>query len=279
MIDTQPGELFLVDTHAHLDDERFGPDRDEVVERAARGGVKLIINVGCDIPSSEAAIAFNRSYKGVYAVIGIHPHDALNAPPDAIDRLRNLAQDRAVLAIGEIGLDYHYDFSPRDVQRELFARQLDLARELGLPVVIHDREAHGDVLDLLRARAAGLREAGGILHCFSGSLEMARECMKMGFYISLGGPLTFDNARRLREMAAALPLDRILLETDCPYLAPAPHRGERNEPGFVRFTAERLAGIRVMPLNVIAEITTTNARSAFPRLPSPPLSASAQVPE
>ncbi|HHV61300.1 MAG TPA: TatD family hydrolase [Firmicutes bacterium] len=258
--------VYLVDTHAHLDDERFGADRDEVVERAARSGVKMIVNVGCDIPSSEAAIAFSRCYKGVYAVTGIHPHDAANAPHDAMDRLRDLAEDEAVVAIGEIGLDYHYELSPRDVQRELFIRQLDLARELGLPVVIHDREAHGDVMDILRAHASGPRGAGGVLHCFSGSLEMARECIKMGFYISFGGPLTFSNARRLRELATALPPDKILVETDCPYLAPVPHRGERNEPAFVRFTAEKLAEIRGVPLEEIAELTTTNARLVFPRL-------------
>lgn len=251
----------LIDTHAHLDDERFDRDREEVLSRARREGVEIIINVGCDIPSSQKAIGFTRSYEGIYAVIGIHPHEAKVASPDAIERLRELLGEPGVVGVGEIGLDYHYDFSPREVQRDVFIQQMRLARELGLPVVIHDREAHGDVLDILKEETNPA--VGGVLHCFSGSLEMARECIKLGFYVSIGGPVTFANARKLPEIVRALPLERLLIETDCPYLAPVPHRGERNEPAFVRLVAERIAQIRGISCEEVAAATTENAKRVF----------------
>ncbi|HHY46796.1 MAG TPA: TatD family hydrolase [Firmicutes bacterium] len=257
---------FIVDTHAHLDHEDFDPDREAVIERARQNGVRIILAVGYDIQSSERAVEFAGRYEGVYAVIGIHPHDAKDAPDDAIDRIRTLASHQKVVAVGEIGLDYHYDLSPRDVQRSVFISQLRLARELGLPVVIHDREAHGDVMEILKGEGVpggGLSGRYGVLHCFSGSLEMARECIKMGFYISFGGPVTFKNARRPKEVAAAVPQDRLLVETDCPYLAPTPHRGERNEPAFVRYVVEELAHLRGTSFEDIASVTTQNAIRVF----------------
>lgn len=264
----------LVDTHAHLDHERFGRDREDVILRAKAGGVEAIINVGCDISSSRKAVEFTRKYEGMYAAVGIHPHDAKDAREGHYHLLYDLAADAKVLAIGEIGLDYHYDFSPRDVQQRVFRRQLRLARELGKPVIIHNREAHADTLAILKEEFGqeGDEEGGkalrGVMHCFSGSLETAGECMRMGFYVSFGGPVTFDNARKLQELVKHIPLDRLLIETDCPYLTPEPHRGKRNEPAYVRYVAERVGELKGIAFEEIAQATTRNVGDLFRFFPA-----------
>ncbi|HIC92753.1 MAG TPA: TatD family deoxyribonuclease, partial [Anaerolineae bacterium] len=209
----------LTDTHAHLDFPQFDGDREEVIERALAAGVRRIINVGADLASSRRAVALAEAHPPIYAAVGVHPHDAKTLTDEALAELLGLARHPKVVAIGEIGLDFYRDLSPREAQRQAFERQLALARELGLPVIVHDRNAHAEVMDVLRRR--GLR---GVLHCFSGDLEMARQAIEMGFYISVAGPATFKNAKRLPEIVRQLPLERLLIETDCPYLAPHPHR-------------------------------------------------------
>ncbi len=251
----------LIDSHAHLDDSKFEDDREEVLDRARREGVVQIINAGYDLPSSARSTGLVAKYPCVFAAVGIHPHDAAGLPVDYLDRLREMARQQGVVAIGEIGLDYYRDLSPRDVQQRVFREQLALARELDLPVIIHDREAHGDILEILRRDGVG--PAGGVMHCFSGSWEMARECMAMGLYISFAGPVTYPNARRPREVAARVDLSRLLVETDAPYLTPQARRGKRNEPAYVRYVAEEIAAIRDMSLEELARVTTENARRLF----------------
>ncbi len=253
--------MILVDTHAHLDAGDFDRDREEVVGRAARGGVAVIVNASFDLESSHRSAAMAGRYGGLYALVGIHPHDAGEAPPGYLEELRRLASNPAVVALGEMGLDYYRDLSPRPVQQRVFREQLALARELDMPAVIHDRDAHGDVMNILRQD--GVPRRGGIMHCFSGSWEMARECMKRGFYISIAGPVTYPNAARLKDIAARLPLDRILVETDCPYLAPQAHRGKRNEPAYVRYVAEEIARLRGMHPEEFAQAASANAARVF----------------
>ncbi len=256
--------LVLVDTHAHLVDEAYDRDRKEVIERARAGGVVQIVNVGFDLDSSRNSVALAREYDFIYAAVGVHPHDAARVPAGYLDELGKLARDQKVVAIGETGLDYYRHLSPRSEQRRVFREQLALARELELPVIIHDRDAHGEVLEIFRQD--GLGPAGGVLHCFSGSWEMARECLRMGFYISLAGVVTYSKSTRLQSIAVNLPLERLLVETDCPYLSPEPRRGKRNEPVYVRYVLERIAGLRKMPATELATLTAQNARRLF-RLP------------
>ena len=246
----------LVDTHCHLDSEQFDADRDAAIERARAAGVQrmMAIGTGDGPPDLEAAIRLADAHPFVYATIGVHPHDASKATDETFARLRDLARHPKVLAIGEIGLDYHYDFSPRDVQRQVFERQLDLARDAAKPIVIHTREAWAGTLDVLRA----LWKGQGIMHCFTGDEGMAREALDLGFYLSFGGVITFPKAEPTRAAARLAPLDRILLETDCPYLAPVPYRGKRNEPAFMVETARRLAGLCGVTPEQIAERTTEN---------------------
>jgi len=254
----------LVDTHAHLDDEQFDTDRGEVLSRARGAGVTAIVNASYHLPSAAAAAALAADHDWIYAACGIHPHEAGGARPGYQDTLRELAARPKVVAIGEIGLDYYRDLSPREEQRRIFREQLSLARELELPVIIHSRDAHGDVLRILKGDGVG--PAGGVMHCFSGSWEMAREVLAMGFYISLAGPVTFSNATRLAEVARRLPCDRLLVETDCPYLAPVPYRGRRNEPAYVRLVAQKVAELRGVPFEELAAQTAENAARVF-RLP------------
>ncbi|MCL4517297.1 MAG: TatD family hydrolase [Firmicutes bacterium] len=251
----------LVDSHAHLCDEAFDQDRDEVIDRAVGAGITAIMDVGYDLDSSGRAAVLAGRRQEVHAAVGISPHDAAKAPGDYLDQLAGLAKNQRVVAIGEIGLDFYYD-EPRDRQREVFQDQLELADKLGLPVIIHDRDAHGEILDLLRSRRRTEYPAG-VLHCFSGSLEMARECIKMGFFLSVAGPVTFHNARRLAQTVAELPLERLLVETDCPYLTPVPYRGKRNEPANVALVAARIAEIKGLPVDKVARITTENAAALF----------------
>ncbi len=250
----------LVDTHCHLDMPEFDDDRDEVIKRALDAGVESIICIGTDEESSRAAIELSRKYKEiVYATVGIHPHDARLYSDEHSERLKALARQEGVVGIGEIGLDYHYDNSPRDAQRNAFVRQLEVAVELQLPVVIHSREARKDTMRILRESGA----TRGVMHCFSGDRHMAEEAMALGFYISIAGPVTFKNARRLAEIATSVPDEYLLVETDAPYLTPVPHRGKRNEPAYLVHTVERIAELRGVRPSDIARITTVNARRLF----------------
>jgi len=256
----------LVDTHCHLDFPQFDADRAAVWERAGAAGVIVLIDPGTDLPSSRRAISLAEQHQGIYAAVGVHPHDAASLDEPALAELRRLAAHPKVVAIGEIGLDYARDLSPRDRQRAAFEAQLGLAAELSLPVIVHQREAAADVLAALRGWA-GQPEPGGVLHAFSGDLDMARQAVDWGFYIGIAGPLTFTNARQLPEIAGWAPAGRLLLETDAPYLTPHPHRGQRNEPAYLRLTAQRLAELRRISPDELARQVTDNARRLF-RLPA-----------
>jgi TatD DNase family protein len=246
----------LVDSHCHLDDKQFDPDRDEVIARAREAGVErmMAIGTGNGPPDLEAALRLARQYDFIYATVGVHPHDAAKAMPETFAALEALAAETKVLAIGEIGLDYHYDFSPREVQRDVFIQQLNMAGRAGKPIVIHTREAWEDTLLMLREHWSG----SGIIHCFSGGPAEARQALDLGFYLSFGGVLTFPKAEALREAARMTPEGRLLVETDAPYLAPVPRRGKRNEPAFIVETARRLAEVRGVAPERIAEVTAGN---------------------
>jgi TatD DNase family protein len=246
----------LVDSHCHLDDKQFDPDRDEVIARAREAGVErmMAIGTGNGPPDLEAALRLARQYEFIYATVGVHPHDAAKAMPETFAALEALAAETKVLAIGEIGLDYHYDFSPREVQRDVFIQQLNMAGRAGKPIVIHTREAWEDTLLLLREHWSG----SGIIHCFSGGPAEARQALDLGFYLSFGGVLTFPKAEALREAARMTPEGRLLVETDAPYLAPVPRRGKRNEPAFIVETTRRLAEVRGVAPERIAEVTAGN---------------------
>ncbi|HKS27342.1 MAG TPA: TatD family hydrolase [Pyrinomonadaceae bacterium] len=251
----------MIDSHAHIDGEEYDEDRDAVVERARDAGVRAILNVGTGDPASgafERAVRVAEKYERVYAAIGVHPHDAKLFDEDAETRLRRLAHESPrVIAWGEIGLDYHYDHSPREVQREVFRRQLRIARELTLPVIIHSREAEQDTVQLLRDEMTG-SERRGIMHCFGGSAEMADVVLELGFMISFAGNVTFKKAEELRDVARRVPLERLLAETDCPYLTPVPFRGRRNEPARVREVVVGLAALHGLETEELGRITTEN---------------------
>ena len=251
----------FVDSHAHIDGEEFGADRDEVVARARAAGVVAILNVGTGDPHSgelERAIEVAGRYEGVYAAVGVHPHDARLFDDGAAERVRELARaSERVIAWGEIGLDYHYENSPREVQREVFTRQLRMARELNLPVIIHSREADDETVDILRAEWSGAGR-GGIMHCFGGGYEMAASVLELGFMISFAGNVTFKKAEALRDVARRIPLERLLIETDCPFLTPVPFRGRRNEPARVVETARCLAALCGVEPEEFGRITTGN---------------------
>ena len=251
----------LIDTHCHLQDPDLLPQLDEILARAAEAGVEKMVCVGYDMPSSRAAVNIAARYKQVYAAIGVHPHDADSYSDDAERELRQLAAHPKVVAIGEIGLDYYRDLTPRELQKEVFIRQIHLAHELNKPIVIHDRDAHEDTLTILKQEKGGLY--GGIMHCFSGHLPMAKELIKENFYISFAGPLTFKNNKKGQEAAAGLPMDRLLVETDCPYLSPEPKRGKTNEPANVRYTAQKLADLKGKTLEETAYLTNLNAHKIF----------------
>lgn len=252
----------LFDTHSHLDDEKFDEDRDELIGKIHdEYGVDLIMVVGSDMQSSRNAIELAEKYDFIYAAVGVHPHVAEDMTEDDICELREMSKHEKVKAIGEIGLDYYYDNSPRDIQKKWFARQLELANEVGLPVIIHDRDAHLDCMTILKE--GNVEKCGGVFHCFSGSAEMAKEALKMGMYISFAGPITYKNAVKTVEAAKEVPIDRVFVETDCPYLAPVPHRGERNHSGFVCHTAMKLAEIKQMDYEEVAKKTKENAMKFF----------------
>lgn len=250
----------LFDTHAHYDDEAFDADRDTVLSALPEKGVGCIVNPGCDLTSSRKAIELAEKYDHVYAAVGIHPENCGDFVPEHIDALRELARHPGVVAIGEIGLDYYWaENPPREFQQEVLRRQLALAVELGKPVIIHDREAHADTLAIVKG-FPGLR---GVFHCFSGSAEMARELIAMGWYLGFDGPITYKNAKKAPEIIASVPLNRMLIETDSPYLTPVPHRGERNDSSFVGLVAEKIAEVRGMTPEEVARITTENGKRFF----------------
>lgn len=257
----------FVDSHAHIDGESFDADRDAVVARAREAGVVAILNVGTGDPHGadvERAVAVAEQYEGVYAAVGVHPHDARLFDERAAERVYELARSsERVVAWGEIGLDYHYDNSPREVQREVFVRQLGMARELNLPVVIHSREADEDTLEILRAEFGEAKGRGGIMHCFGGGHELAAGVLELGFMISFAGNVTFKKAEALREVARRVPLERLLVETDCPFLTPVPFRGRRNEPARVVETARALAELHGIEAAEFGRITTANFRRFF----------------
>ena len=263
-------ETELIDTHAHLDFSQFDEDRELVLERAAGEGVSCVVTMGFDLESSREAVSLANDHTNVKACVGVHPHDASTATPEALRGLRELSEDPQVVAIGEIGLDYYRDRSPRTTQRRVLREQLELAAETGKPVVVHDREAHGDTMGMLRewcetvtTSNGKLRPPLGVVHCFSGDQAMADELFQLGFLISIAGPVTYNNARRLQELVRRLPLDKLLVETDCPFLSPHPHRGQRNEPARVRLVASKIAEIKKVSLEEVARATTENAWRLF----------------
>lgn len=255
--------MTLYDTHAHFDDPAFDADRDALLSSMGDYGATLINNIGCDVPTSKASIALAEQYPFVYATVGHWPGNTYQMNEEMLETYRQLAQHEKVVAIGEIGLDYHYEDTPRELQQYWFDRQMALADDLGLPVVIHEREAHEDGLNIVRKWAD---KVPGVFHCFSGSAEMAKEIVKMGWYISFTGVLTFKNARRALEAAAAIPLDRLMIETDSPYMAPTPYRGKRNHSGYVGKVAEKLAEVKGISLEDAARITLENGKRFF-RIP------------
>ena len=254
------GQAQLIDTHAHINVEHFAEDRD-----AVQAGLSHIVNMGDSMESSQSSVALTKAYPMVYTGVGIHPEEAHPMTQADEDQLASWGALPKVVAIGEIGLDYYWekDGDKRQLQRELFIRQLDLARQLHLPVCVHNREAHGDTMEILRKEGKGIV---GVMHCFSGSLEIAQELVKMGWFIGVDGPLTFKNAAKLPEIVQKLPLERIVVETDCPYMAPVPMRGKRNEPAFVYHVANKLAQLRGESLEKVARQTTANALELYPKL-------------
>lgn len=250
----------LFDTHAHLTDERFNDDREALIKSLPENGIALVMDIACDVREAEKTMALVERYPHVYAVVGMHPHEAAETELVHLDQIKAYAAREKVMAIGEIGLDYHYDFAPRDVQKNWFALQLELAQQLKLPVSLHIREAFGDCMDILRAHKSGLK---GVMHCFSGSLETAFECLDLGLFIAFGGAITFENAKKLSAVAARVPLESIVLETDCPYMTPVPFRGKRNDPTLLLHTAKKLAELQQKPLEKIAEATFQNGLRLF----------------
>ena len=251
----------FIDTHVHLNADQYDDDLQQVIERAIEAKVEKMIVVGFDRKTIERAMKLADDYEFIYAVIGWHPVDAIDCTPDDLKWIEELASHPKVVGIGETGLDYYWDKSPKDVQQELFRKQIHLAQKLKLPIIIHNREATGDVVKILREENAAT--VGGVMHCFSGSVETARECIDMNFMISLGGPVTFKNARMPKEVAKEIPLEYLMIETDAPYLAPHPYRGKRNEPSYVPLVAEEIARQKDLSVEEVAKATTSNAIKFF----------------
>lgn len=250
----------IFDTHAHMDDRAFDQDRDSLLSRLPEEGIALLMNPGCSLSSSQAAVSLSNQYSYIYAAVGSHPDAADEVNDGVLEQYRALCRDNPkVKAIGEIGLDYHYEDIPRDIQKRAFRAQMGLARELGLPVIVHEREAHEDGMKI----AAEFPSVTGVFHCYSGSLEMAKWLIERGWYIGFGGVLTFKNARKALEVAGNIPLERIVLETDCPYMAPEPFRGRRNDPGKLYRVAEKLAQLRGMTVEEVQAITLENGKALY----------------
>jgi len=258
--------MTLIDSHCHIDGEAFDADRDEVVQRARDAGVAVMLNIGTGDPHSDdftKAVSVAEKYENVYASLGVHPHDAKLYNDDAEKHLVELTRSPKVIAWGEIGLDFYYDHSPRDVQREVFRRQIRKAGELDLPIIIHSRDADDETVDILKEECSADSFPGGIMHCFGGTAAMAEELMKLGFLISFAGNVTFKKAENLRDAARVVPLDKLLVETDCPFLTPIPFRGKRNEPAFVEHTARFLADFYGIEFEALATATTQNFLQFF----------------
>jgi len=249
----------LFDTHAHYCDKRFNDDRDEILESMPDAGISLILNSGSSIRSSKFSLELADKYPYVFASAGVHPHDSKSMTDDTIKDLEILLSHPKAVAVGEIGLDYHYDFSPRDVQKKRFREQLDLARRLGLPVIVHERESLMDTLDIIRE----YKDLTGVLHCFSGSWETAKIVLDLGWYLSFTGVVTFKNARRALEIIKNMQFDKLMLETDCPYLTPEPKRGRRNSSLYLPYIAEKVAEVRNMAVDEVAQLTTENGKRFF----------------
>jgi TatD DNase family protein len=247
------------DTHAHYDDTQFDLDRESLLESLPKNGISLVVNAASDIASSQAAADLADRYSFIYAAAGIHPHEAAEMAANDLETLRQLLALPKVVALGEIGLDYHYDFSPRDVQKDVFRRQMEIARELHVPVIIHEREACADGLAIV----TDFPDVQGVYHCYSGSWETAKTILRQGWYLSFTGAVTFKNARRAAEVVANMPLDRLMIETDCPYLAPVPNRGRRNSSLNLRYIAAKIAEIRGISVEEVAQITMENGRRFF----------------
>ncbi len=253
--------MMLVDSHAHLYDRRYNRDRDRLIKDLENSGVEFVINNAENMKTSIQCVNMAQEYENIYATVGFHPHNAKELDDVAIESLRALAAKDKVVAIGEIGLDFYRDLSPRDVQREAFKKQLDLAKELDMPVTIHSRDASQECFDMIKEAQDGTLR--GVMHCYSDGPEMAKDYLDLGFYISLAGPVTYRNARSPKETAKVVPLDRLLIETDAPWLTPEPNRGKRNEPAYVRYVAGEIAEIKGISFQELAEATTRNAKELF----------------
>lgn len=251
----------LFDTHAHYYDTQFDKDRSEAINRARESGVEYILSVSSDVASSVENVTLAQNYDFIYAAVGVHPHSIIDLNNNIISALTDFASYSKVVAIGEIGLDYFYDNSPREAQKIWFAKQILLAKSLKLPIIVHDRDAHEDTMKILKEENA--KEVGGVLHCFTGSVEMAREVMNQNFLISIAGPVTFKNANKLLDVVKYVPDDMLLIETDSPYLSPEPYRGKRNESAHIKFIAEKVANIKGKTLEYIEQVTNSNAKRLF----------------
>ncbi|MFD1778958.1 TatD family hydrolase [Fredinandcohnia salidurans] len=251
----------LIDTHAHLNAIQYQEDLEEVIERAQSEGVEIIVVVGFDRETITRAIELADTYEFIYATVGWHPVDAIDMTDEDLKWIEELCSHPKVVALGEMGLDYYWDKSPKDIQKKVFRKQIALAKKVKLPIIIHNREATADIIEILEEEKAS--EVGGIMHCFTGSVEVAKQCMDMNFYMSFGGPVTFKNAKKPKEVAAEIPLDRLLIETDCPYLTPHPFRGKRNEPSYVKYVAEQIAELKGVTFEEIAQKTSDNAKRFF----------------
>lgn len=251
----------LFDTHCHVNDEAYATDQHDMLQRAFDAGVEYMMCPGTDMPTSASAVALTHQYKQIYAAVGIHPEEAAKATPESFDQIRKWVQtEPKVVAIGEVGMDYHWPEPSHDIQKDVFIEQVKMAVELDVPIDIHDREAHGDTMDILRKYGKGIR---GVFHCYSGSLEMAEELIKMGFYIGFTGTMVFPKSKKLKRIVSELPMDRILIETDCPYLTPPPYRGKRNEPAYVQYMAAEIARLRDMDVAEVQRQTLENGKRIF----------------
>ena len=251
----------IFDTHAHYDDEAFNEDREQLIEEISRSGIGKIVNVGANLATSENSVDLSEKYDFFYAAVGVHPDDAAEVTDEGIERIKELSKGKKVVAIGEIGLDYYWNKENSDIQKTAFKRQIELARELSLPIIVHSREAAKDTMDILHETDAG--KIGGVIHCFSYSPEIAVESVKMGFYIGIGGVVTFKNAKKLKESVEAIPLEKIVLETDCPYLAPDPFRGKRNSSLYLEYVVKEIARLKGIDEETVIEQTYKNALNMY----------------